>query len=412
MTQQPGGVPARYVRTNTAFLSFVAFPDGDVPLEVEVHRWLKHYGVEKENLIGIDGSGLRYRKNMYVKFTTSNELQKFLAKTEDGMLSFDGRFVYVESCETKPTFVKIERMPLEMELLDIQETLERYGRVFSCKREYYSGDGYLETAKTRAIASMRIDKNIPSFIFVNGMRMRIWYDGQIKTCIICDETGHLAAQCPFSSQRSQRNIRSEPSGPNAVSSQSNVRPEKQPANQTSLRPKEKENGQEKTNARKNQEEKIDREMEKMKQELARSEKRKTTREYKDEIERKRKLEKKGQETDSEDEEFQEARSRSSSLPGVLTRGMKRNKRSQRTESQTGQAELSSRLESIEGMIDSVEEIVQSSNSPSASQALELIDYAETSFSSVEGLETKKARTRENAEDMVISQQEFPKNSQL
>ena len=64
------------------------------------------------------------------------------------------------------------------------------------------------------------------------------------------------------------------------------------------------------------------------------------------------------------------------------------------------------------MIDSVEEIVQSSNSPSASQALELIDYAETSFSSVEGLETKKARTRENAEDMVISQQEFPKNSQL
>ena len=82
------GKTLKYVRKNTAFMSFTAFTDEDLPTELEIHRWMKQKGLRKENLIGIDASGLKFKKTIFVKFTNCEELEKFLEQRRNGMLPF------------------------------------------------------------------------------------------------------------------------------------------------------------------------------------------------------------------------------------------------------------------------------------------------------------------------------------
>jgi len=58
---------------------------------------------------------------------------------------------------------------------------QKQGVVLQCRRDVYQGDEYIETSKTRFTAKMKIARNIPFFIFVDGLKLRVWYNRQIKT---------------------------------------------------------------------------------------------------------------------------------------------------------------------------------------------------------------------------------------
>jgi hypothetical protein len=168
----------KYVRKNTAFMSFTTFTDEDLPTELEIHRWMKQKGLRKEYVEGIDASGLKFKKPILLKFTYCEELEKFLEQRRKGMLPFattsgEVKYVIIENCEDRPSYVKIEGVPFEMEGSTVQKELTGYGTVLQCKRDVYQGGEYIEMSKTRFTAKMKITMNIPSFVFVDELRLRL-----------------------------------------------------------------------------------------------------------------------------------------------------------------------------------------------------------------------------------------------
>jgi hypothetical protein len=113
-----------------------------------------------------------------VKFTNCEELEKFLEQRRNGMLPFarpggELKYVIIESCEERPSYVKIEGVPFEMEGSTVQKALTGYGTVLQRIRDVSQGGEYIETSKTRFTAKMKITMNIPSFNF-------LWIDYDCK----------------------------------------------------------------------------------------------------------------------------------------------------------------------------------------------------------------------------------------
>lgn len=46
------------------------------------------------------------------------------------------------------------------------------------------------------LVQMVVEKEIPRFIFIRGIRCKVWYRDQPLTCDICSKGGHKASACP------------------------------------------------------------------------------------------------------------------------------------------------------------------------------------------------------------------------
>ena len=92
------------------------------------------------------------------------------------------------------TTVVLSWFPFEGSNEAIRTALSAFGIVKSVRHQSWSGRPSVFTGSR--IIQMVVQKVIPPFIGIRGIRCRVWYRGQPLQCTVCRKIGHKAASCP------------------------------------------------------------------------------------------------------------------------------------------------------------------------------------------------------------------------
>lgn len=138
---------------------------------------------------------------VYVKFVNELTLEKLKNRlgdsvaweTKQGVIE-----VAIKKCDEKRKMVRVLNIPIEVENRHIHEKLSLYGKVESIQDEKYPKEhNCLPGIKTGVrIVSILLKREVPSFLEIDGYKALILYNGQPKTCVICNATDHLRNDCP------------------------------------------------------------------------------------------------------------------------------------------------------------------------------------------------------------------------
>ena len=103
------------------------------------------------------------------------------------------------------TSVKVKWVPQEMDLEVLRRELEPFGKVEGISRLRVDGVYKVVTERVNVTMVLAQNKNIPSFLSVDGIKFRVFYPGQPPTCMICASPEHLANNCPSNRKRRWEN---------------------------------------------------------------------------------------------------------------------------------------------------------------------------------------------------------------
>ena len=150
-------------------------------------------------LFGFDAAGIDIESVLSVQRRASNNTWVVAFKSPEAKnaalgvnsVSIAGCTVFLGDCENRLQSVKIYEVPQEMPDTVIIGRLSRYGKVFSFRRDKVADCIYngIRTAR------MRVNKVIPSSLYIAGELLRIWYPTQPKMCRRCCAEDHLVKDC-------------------------------------------------------------------------------------------------------------------------------------------------------------------------------------------------------------------------
>ena len=198
-------------RTNTLFFHFTEVPGG-LPKEklwfLAGTRFLKDLQISLESLAAFDYNDAT--KTLVVRFKQQEQLEDGLRRLgevtqfkDSNGNTFDvpitsslnpGR----NSRITISTFIKW--VPIEMDFKLVEKALAEYGTVVESSRISINPTGdngkacKVETERIRV--AMRLKKDIPTTVTVDGVNLRVFYAGQPPTCNKCKRPGHIVKDCP------------------------------------------------------------------------------------------------------------------------------------------------------------------------------------------------------------------------
>ncbi|CAG9813846.1 unnamed protein product [Phaedon cochleariae] len=139
------------------------------------------------------------KSQVYVKLVSNIVLQATLAKFEQGPALFEDEDGIHEVGVTEATdeiLVRVYDFPFEMPNEKIRCELSKYGTVTSIRNESWRGEGmYVVESGVRQV-KINMKRHIPSFIRIDGTTSLVSYPNQIRTCMICEDPGHIRRDCP------------------------------------------------------------------------------------------------------------------------------------------------------------------------------------------------------------------------
>lgn len=180
---------------------------------LSIHRWLRVLGVKQDHCEGIMAVIGVQSQIVRMKLVTNDLMQSFLnaflgkrLEIKDGNECYEVR---IKEAGLNERYVRIADIPFETELETVEKSLEKYGKIISIKRDYFKPieseeEIYFEVPSGWITVAMVIEKDIPSYLEVDGTRAVVKYRGQPKTCRICSQSGHIAYQCPKKAYNSRR----------------------------------------------------------------------------------------------------------------------------------------------------------------------------------------------------------------
>ena len=187
------------------FVSTVDFDFGKQPAlrMLTVHRWLRALGVRDEQVYGIMSIAQAETRIVRLKFKEESDYRAFFDKYA-GVLGMSTEeetvfHVTVREAGTRDTFVRLIDVPFEMPGDAIKAALQPYGAVLSLRREKYMGSAendYFQVLTGTVTAKMSLNRHVPSYLRVAEQRIIAKYPGQPATCMICNQPGHMAVNCP------------------------------------------------------------------------------------------------------------------------------------------------------------------------------------------------------------------------
>ncbi len=180
----------RIERENTAFFDFS--PIGKPP-DIKLLRWINELGVKIEEL---KTSQYYQNTNQWViKFYRKEIFTGFADKYVEGAdyVDPDGKKhrIFINFSGSNRKVVRIRYVPDEVNLRQLEKTVEQYGRVILTEREKNTIGTFSEVVKIR----MEVMEDIPSFINFLGLKLLVTYFGQPKSCRICNSRNHIATTC-------------------------------------------------------------------------------------------------------------------------------------------------------------------------------------------------------------------------
>ena len=189
----------RLKRVNTIGIKYLEgqlFQD-DYPLILD-----QTLNIQDEELLGIAELGkykLIVKLNSYEKYKEICE--EFCGKE---ISVSDNIKIRVEDLSTYQTYVTVRNVPFEMSDFLLKDIFSRYGTVSYVKKNTREHGRYKGIYNGVRTVSMKVDRPIPSFLYIDCARVYIYvyYKGQTKTCKLCGEETHFANECQ--TRRSQR----------------------------------------------------------------------------------------------------------------------------------------------------------------------------------------------------------------
>ena len=97
---------------------------------------------------------------------------------------------------TKNVRVYLSHLPLGVNVWDVKVSFASYGKVENVQEATKALHGRKVLTGERIISFLKLWKDIPSFIFLQGWQVAVKYSGQPKTCRIFYEQGHFADGYP------------------------------------------------------------------------------------------------------------------------------------------------------------------------------------------------------------------------
>ena len=90
--------------------------------------------------------------------------------------------------------VLVYQYPYEFPKDLVATVLDKFGAVKDVSFQHWTSMPDVSTGM--CVVCMVVEKDIPRFLFIRGIRCRIWYHDQPSTCDICSKEGHKASACP------------------------------------------------------------------------------------------------------------------------------------------------------------------------------------------------------------------------
>lgn len=131
------------------------------------------------------------QKGFAVSFNNEDIPKSLLEMRE---MQLEGRDVFVTRPDTTRSIVKIYDLPYELEDKHVREMLENYGEVLSFRRDRMAQLPLVENGIRTAM--MIMEDEVPSRHAFGKYVAKIWYPSVKKVCRICQEEGHIGANCP------------------------------------------------------------------------------------------------------------------------------------------------------------------------------------------------------------------------
>lgn len=143
---------------------------------------------------------VRFKNQRLADNALTNLGNVFLFKYEDGK---KGQ-VFVNDANVVCKNVRLFGLPPEVNDVDIEISLEKFGQVQYLKRERYSADTGFPIWNGVRGAYMELVSEIPSTLEVGGVSARIYYDGQPSFCFKCGSQDHLKVNCTGGNRKNNR----------------------------------------------------------------------------------------------------------------------------------------------------------------------------------------------------------------
>lgn len=90
--------------------------------------------------------------------------------------------------------VIVYQYPHEFPNINVAEALDKFGAVKEVKYQHWVDVPEISTGSR--VVRMVVEKDIPRFLVIRGIRCKVWYRDQPLTCDICRKGGHKASDCP------------------------------------------------------------------------------------------------------------------------------------------------------------------------------------------------------------------------
>lgn len=167
---------------------------------ITVHRFLKSLGVSE--VLGVSPLLQTANQVARITFKSEAETEEFLNK-HGGLSHHDLEERRVQVIIKEPgvqeKYIRIADFPVNVNLDIVKTRLREFGTVLNIRRERYKATqehDYIECFNGFITARMTLHQAIPSYLMVGDYKVYVRYSGQILTCRVCNQAGHLGAQCP------------------------------------------------------------------------------------------------------------------------------------------------------------------------------------------------------------------------
>jgi len=110
-------------------------------------------------------------------------------------VSFRGSKLSVSPVDARTRLVYVRDLPAEVPDEPVSVFLRQYGVVHSLSPQFHPGMPGVKNG-TR-VAKVTLQKDLPSSARIAGFDVRLWYQGQPRSCPVCRQFGHRVRDCPL-----------------------------------------------------------------------------------------------------------------------------------------------------------------------------------------------------------------------
>lgn len=205
------------LRTNSLRLRFER---GDPePTDMDIFSFMKEkMALKCDSLLSMYKE--KNEMSVIIKFKKEEDAQRALMRLPSVMEFHYNKYqsanVKLSMANAIVRYIRLFNLPPEVEDLEIQKVMAKYGKVIRMVREKYAEDtGFPIWTSVRGVyVELKDNVEIPGTVLVKNLRARIFYDGLVNKCYRCGSTDHIKAECP---QRKTVNDRLQAAGPSSYS---------------------------------------------------------------------------------------------------------------------------------------------------------------------------------------------------